>query len=297
MKILFLSPGNGMDYQCDTILIGLKYLFGSDVVDVNKVEHIYTTFPDHLLPQQYGRGFTICKTVDDLDVDRTDIDAKIAARYFDYIIYGAIWRCTDKLELAIKHYPKSKIIALDGEEPPNPEIHPYCNYTTYFKRELYHNYKDINPVQFSFPDKKLNIVPAATKTKTTAYITPTDTKTYIYDNEYSYYKDYAESLFAITIKKGGWDCMRHFEILGNNCIPFFINMENCPENTLHAFPKALLRSIYDTTDLIENKIILRESNSFYIDKLQELKHFTRENLICSQYTLKYFLQKIYENNF
>jgi hypothetical protein len=42
------------------------------------------------------------------------------------------------------------------------------------------------------------------------------------------------------MKKAGWDCMRHYEILGNNCIPYFIDLEDCPKNTLTNLPKELL---------------------------------------------------------
>lgn len=41
--------------------------------------------------------------------------------------------------------------------------------------------------------------------------------TYIFENEEEYYNDYKKSLFAITRKKGGWDCMRHYEILACGC--------------------------------------------------------------------------------
>jgi hypothetical protein len=291
MKILFLSPATGMDYQCDTTLIGLKTLFGVDVVDINKVDHIYNTFPEHLLPSQYGRGFTICRTVEDLDVDRTDIDAKIVSKYFDLIVYGAIWRCTDKFELVVKHYPRSKIIAIDGEEPPNPEIHPYSKYTTYFKRELYQNYLNINPIQFSLPDIKLNSNIIA-KNKNLANIIPIHTRTYIYSDEQIYYNDYAESIIGITMKKGGWDCMRHYEILGNNCIPFFIDLENCPEKTLTLFPKKILLNLYKTIDYKDNDIKLKESKNYYADKAQELFQYTKDNLVSSKITQKLLIDKL-----
>jgi hypothetical protein len=30
-------------------------------------------------------------------------------------------------------------------------------------------------------------------------------------------------------KKGGWDCLRHYEIIGNGCMPYFENIEKCPK--------------------------------------------------------------------
>jgi hypothetical protein len=55
-----------------------------------------------------------------------------------------------------------------------------------------------------------------------------------------YYKHYQESRFAITRKKGGWDCLRHYEILMNGCIPVFEGLEHCPSKTMYFFPKDLV---------------------------------------------------------
>jgi hypothetical protein len=82
-----------------------------------------------------------------------------------------------------------------------------------------------------------------------AHIIPGDTTTYIYDNEKDYYEGYATSLFGKTKCKAGWDCMRHYEILANGCIPWFENLENCPPNTLTHLPKEL---IIDTMKNFQN---------------------------------------------
>lgn len=55
-----------------------------------------------------------------------------------------------------------------------------------------------------------------------------------------YYKHYQESRFAHTKKKGGWDCLRHYEILMNGCIPVFENLAECPSKCLYFFPKDLV---------------------------------------------------------
>lgn len=291
MKILYLSPGNGMDYLCDTVLIGLKIILGENVIDVNKVKHIYKSFPEQEVKNQYGQGFTICRTVDDVSIDNVDIDLKLINNYYDFIFYGSVWRCLDKIDLVLKYYPKNRIIALDGEEPPNPEIHPVASRVTYFKRELYHQYPEIHPIQFSLPDSKFNLYNTQ-KIKKLAFITPTDKLTYIYTTEKDYYEDYAGSYFAITTKKGGWDCMRHYEILGNSCIPYFIDLQNCPEQTLHAFPKQQLFEIYKTVSY-ENKILsLKENKNFYQEKINDIIDYTKNNLLSSQYVKKHILEKI-----
>jgi len=78
------------------------------------------------------------------------------------------------------------------------------------------------------------------KNKDFASIIPGNISTYIYTDEEPYYKDYQHSYFAFTQRKGGWDCLRHYEILANGCIPYFIDLENCPTNTMHLLPKQLI---------------------------------------------------------
>jgi hypothetical protein len=68
---------------------------------------------------------------------------------------------------------------------------------------------------------------------------PGELGTYIYNTEKDYYNEYKESYFAITKKKGGWDCMRHYEIIANGCVPYFYDIENCPPNTMFLCPKKL----------------------------------------------------------
>ena len=52
-----------------------------------------------------------------------------------------------------------------------------------------------------------------------APMVPGDVKTYIYDKEDEYNNMYRSSKYAITEKKNEWDCLLHYEILGNKCIP------------------------------------------------------------------------------
>lgn len=95
------------------------------------------------------------------------------------------------------------------------------------------------PINFSIPSCKV-IKDIPVKKKFVANIVPNKPGTYIYTTEQEYYKDYQDSLFGITVKKGGWDCLRHYEIMANGCIPYFENIEDCPKNTLTLLPKNLL---------------------------------------------------------
>jgi hypothetical protein len=116
------------------------------------------------------------------------------------------------------------------------------------------------PISFSIPTEKFQTVKSslvfAEKNRILSPLIPGDTSTYIYETEDSYYQQYKESYFALTMKKGGWDCMRHYEIVMCGCVPYFVDIEQCPENTMALWDKQMLleaNALYRTA--FENKSI------------------------------------------
>ena len=97
---------------------------------------------------------------------------------------------------------------------------------------------DPYPIQFAIPESKIvNKIPE--KSSDFAFLVPGKLDTYIYNTESDYYRDYQKSYFALTCKKGGWDCLRHYEILANGCIPYFTDLDQCHPKTMLFFPKRL----------------------------------------------------------
>jgi len=161
---------------------------------------------------------------------------------------------------------------------------------------------NLHPITFSIPEEKIvNDIPK--KSKFIATINPhgVGKYTYIYNNETDYYDDYKNSLFAITRKKGGWDCMRHYEILACGCIPVFENLELCPKNTMFNFPKEIiietnlfysyLLNKYGTHNLYSNNISIIEKDDLdkYNNFVISLLKYTRNNLTTTklvEYILK-----------
>src|ERR1035437_3095311 len=94
LKILYISQGARPDYLCDMVAHGLKSLFGADVVDVNRLSYLYKGADTSNL---YGRGFTLYGLLDEGEVDRSDIPAKIKARFLDLIVFGSVQRCYEML--------------------------------------------------------------------------------------------------------------------------------------------------------------------------------------------------------
>ena len=147
------------------------------------------------------------------------------------------------------------------------------------------------PISFSMPPEKI-VEKIPEKTRVVAHIIPGNSSTYIYDSEESYYQGYKESFFGITMKKAGWDCMRHYEILANGCIPYFVDLENIPENTMTHFPKDIIAETNKIfLDIIEKKTMdeadIQKCN-YYIEKLL---NYTRTHLTTTAMA-KYILSKV-----
>ncbi len=269
MKILYINSGSP-DYLADTVFHGLRSLYGNGVVDFPKMEHMYSNAYPESEMKTWGKGFTIFRTLEDIEVDRSQILKKINDKYFDIIIWASVHRNISYFYSAIDS--GIKCIFLDGED--GQSFHNMAPHITwrakYFKRELNTiPHPNIKPIGFSFPKEKITTI--YNKTQDSATVVPGYLNTYIFENEIDYYFDYQKSYYGITHKKGGWDCMRHYEIIFNNCIPFFTDIEECPKNTLIFLPKDLLIEAKNIpgVNLINDKI-----PSVKIDKTKfdELKY-------------------------
>jgi len=301
MKILYIgtdveTPAHPLvDYQNDCLLIGLKELYGDDVVDVNRRKHLYTDYPEELVPNNYGKGFTVTRCIEEDNADRTDIENKIKNKYFDYVIYGSVWRNTDYLKLVLDNYDRNKIVFVDGND--QTKFHHVVKHgTLYFKRELmYENnmefeqyFGNVIAIGFAFPTKKLKF--GEKKTQFMSQSIPGNPRTYVFDKEEDYYADYQKSQFAITGAKAGWDCLRHYEIMGNGCMPLFENIHECPRHIIMHVPKALLTKIM-FWHVNDQKWLMREYN-YYLDELQKyVVKFCTTEAVAKRFVSKLELYK------
>jgi len=141
----------------------------------------------------------------------------------------------------------------------------------------------IYPINFSIPECKIlkhdfNFK----KTKFMSPLVPGKLETYIYKSEEDYYKNYQNCYFGKTTRKAGWDCLRHYEILANGCIPWFEDIEHIPEKTMTRFPKTKIQSIME---LAKYNTIVNETTTLSLyflkvldETVNELLEYTRENL-------------------
>lgn len=150
----------------------------------------------------------------------------------------------------------------------------------------------LHPITFSIPEEKICKYETK-KTKILSDLIPGDLSTYIYNTENEYYDEYKKSYFAITKKKDGWDCLRHLEIMANGCIPYFINIEKCPKNTLSLYPKDL----FYQSNMLYNIFINKNINELTIEDInkynllrQKLLDYTK-NYLTTEKMAKYILTK------
>lgn len=147
------------------------------------------------------------------------------------------------------------------------------------------------PVQFSIPAAKV-VKEIPQKTRDFAFIVPGQLNTYIYTEEADYYRDYQQSYFAITKMKGGWDCMRHYEILANGCIPYFLDIDNCNPNTMALLPKELIKEAMNLEGVSSGRINHRRFNrARYYEILNKLLEYTRTHL-TTQAMAEYILRQV-----
>jgi hypothetical protein len=280
MDIAKASGGFINDYQNDLLFYGLRELYGDDVVDSTQILSLYKEYEGKIHPQHLWGGMTSFWLIGDNNIDRSNIEEKIKDKYYDLIIYGAIKRCKNYYDLVSKVYPADKIILIDGND--EAELDPLYTKHLYFKRELQNNHPNLLPITFAFPTNNLS-QPNKNKTQQKATCIPGQPETHIFKDEKPYYEDYQKSFYGVTMKKAGWDCMRHYEILGNYCMPYFIGLEDCPKDTLANFPKELL--------LEARELAYSFDNQRYFDILDEVFEHTKNNLTTKNLA-KYIIDKL-----
>ncbi len=155
----------------------------------------------------------------------------------------------------------------------------------------------IYPIHFSIPDEKI-VKEIPTKNKIIATIIPGQINTYIFQNETDYYQEYQDSMFAITIKKCGWDCLRHYEILANGCIPYFKQVDDIPKNTMIHYPKEMIQKSNRLYERIQYKKIDEVSEDEWCEYNEYLEYYikyTKEHLTTISIG-KYIIDKIKKKN-
>ncbi len=90
-------------------------------------------------------------------------------------------------------------------------------------------------------------------------------RNYTFTDETLYYDEYSKSMFGITMKKAGWDCLRHYEIVAAGCLPYFKDYQSCPQFTMMNWPRELQRetnSMFETRDFTRYTLVLNDFSKY-----------------------------------
>lgn len=231
------------DYMCDLIFIGLKQLLSKDLETNIQLPHHYKDYQNK--DSLYGRGFSYGCLLDK-DDPPLDIDIKIKDKYFNQIIilqHNNLFMNSTNVDIVkdLSQYSLVKYVEGNDSSQIQKELLPYC---LFYKRELREDIDKVKPISFCIPEEKIIHQPTE-KTKDLSDNLPLEggRSTWRHETEESYYSEYQRAWFGHTRPKAGWDCMRHYEILSQGCIPIFEGLEQCPKQTLTFFPKEVCQEI------------------------------------------------------
>lgn len=282
MKVFLFTEGLSIDY--------LSNLVVSELLSNPEIELYITEMPKFLFVDyqedvsgMYGMGYTIAKKVqlkykNAIEVHEDYIEDLLSQKTMDLIVYSSVrrkfrpphrrleWKhpkqpC-DFFHIVTKYYPKEKIIAFEGEDD-NYFLDVVIDKVSYYKRELLP--KDINKaesVSFSFPSY-WEMSPEYFESEKVHILAEYSPKNpgKRFEDEREYYKQYSKALFGYTMKKAGWDCMRHYEILAAGALPYFENIEEKPETIMKSWPTRLQVDINNLYEKIQNESNLIDSIS------------------------------------
>ena len=281
MKILFITTKNKNfqgDYLELTILNGLRKILGDNFIDYPRKKISYHDFSEVKKDDLHGRGFSLLNSPIE-DIKNRKINFK--ENEFDFVIYGCGHAYGEDVFVEdIDNLAKFGSWVLDGHDlygeakikknyKGEKIIANQFKYS--FKRELVFEQDNVFPTGFGVPESIIKPLNFERKYKMIqnnypkyAYFeSPTDLggsrDHYLFDNEEDYYDDLAESWFGLTCKKGGWDTLRHYEIIASGTLllfrDYYLKPNSCSPQNLPCISyssKKELKNIFKKL-VIENK--------------------------------------------
>ena len=92
-----------------------------------------------------------------------------------------------------------------------------------------------------------------------------------FSDELDYRRAYSTAYFAVTTKKGGWDCNRHYEIISSGTMPYFDRLIDASNHTLSILPKSLLYQAQSIPGVNRERMAI-DHKLFDVDQYNLLLH-------------------------
>lgn len=148
----------------------------------------------------------------------------------------------------------------------------------------------VRPISFAIPQEKIadfsrlrkskdfptHLVDGELALKHSAFFSAIGSDKYFFETESAYYDDLQQSRFGVTAKRGGWDCLRHYELAANGAVLCFRHLDQKPPTCApHGLNKA--NSIaYSSADELMGRIRSMSATE-YTDLLGGTKQWIEEN--------------------
>lgn len=304
MKILFVptvNPRAQGDLLEMTILRGLREILGDDCVDYPKKKIMYHDFSESPKDQLHGRGFSLLWTpIEDID---HNLRSKIFESSFDAVIYGDGHIYGERVRIhELDKLANGNSWVIDGHDlyggAPIKIRHDGeevigCQFSKSFKRELLGDpdeERKIYPTGFGVPTERILGIDLEIKDQLFQKTAPDHSlfrdigdlgggfAHHKFDREDEYYQDLSRSWFGLTSKKGGWDTLRHYEILAAGSLLLFRDLDQKP---MHCSPQDIPAPSYSTPDelrsLTERLLPGGEPGDEYMDILAKQRKWLLEN--------------------
>eukprot|EP00439_Symbiodinium_sp_Y106_P024043 s5346_g2.t3 len=146
---------------------------------------------------------------------------------------------------------------------------------------------DIFPIAIGIADEL--IVPCiSVKSFDYALAWPGDRSTYTFNSQSGndtagYHEHLRQAWFAITRPKGGWDCLRHYEILAAGSLPYFVDLARTPSRQIPFLPIHLLRVAKTLPGVYEGRLDPTAFNiREYVEAAAALLRYTKHRLAASK---------------
>ncbi len=298
MKILFLSTKNlnaQGDYLELTIIHGMRELLNKNFIEYPRKDIMYGDFTKSPKSELHGQGFSLLRNPIE-DVDRKDV----FNQKYDAIIYGSGHIVGEDVYIdEIDNLANNNVWILDGHDLYGnaPIKKKYKNeevianqFSNSFKRELIFEEDGVYPTGYGIPENIIMDIDYSNKTqlhqksypKFAKFEDPIDLggskAHHIYSDENEYFKDLSKSWFGLTCIKGGWDSLRHYEILSAGALLLFRDYENKPP---HCSPQELPCYSYSNIDeleyLMSNLIIKDKPTTQYLEMINEQRQWLYKN--------------------
>ena len=273
MRLVYITtedPNSQGDYQEVSMLHGLREALGDDCIDFPRKKIMYGDFSESPKNELHGWGFSLL-TEPIAEVENREL------KDIDFVLYGVTNAYGVKNNPVIDRLAKHGVWYLDGHD------HRNITRTPCFKRELYRfgqleKEQNVFPTGFGIPEHRIMPLEFDNKTqmiRKTAppysyfgpqILGPAARQLYVFTEEQDYYEDMRRSFFGLTCMKGGWDSLRHYEILASGACLLFRDYDKKPKScSPQELPCFSYSSMAELEELFNRLVVNGKPTQEYIE--------------------------------